>query len=51
MKVKFVNTASFFSATLLKPCIEIWQVFLNFFQNLAIENPFFLKSHFRNLNF
>lgn len=34
--------SSFFFGYPLEPCIEIWQIFLNFGKNLAIEN---LKKH------
>jgi hypothetical protein len=38
MKIKFVKHPSIFLATLLEPCNEIWQFFLNFGLILAIEN-------------
>jgi hypothetical protein len=37
---KFLNIL-FFLTYLFEACIEIWQNFLNFVQNLIIENIFF----------
>jgi hypothetical protein len=38
MEVIFLKRPCIFLATLLKPCIEIWKVVLNFGQIMPIEN-------------
>jgi hypothetical protein len=39
MYVQFLNILLYIWLKLLEKCIEIWRIFLNFGQIMAIENP------------
>jgi hypothetical protein len=50
MKVKMFLAPSYIFVCLLEPCIEIWQIFLNFGQIMSIEN-FQIKLDYKQVSF